>query len=269
MPQPIESLDRPSLERRYRRLRVFTALLGVLSILLAAGLGTQMWSSANAQGDESPSVTSTPSTSSPSAEQDAATPAPATQQCPVEDRRIADDPRALGDIDAPIVLHEWADFRCPYCGAFSRETLPVIIEEYVETGKIRLELHDAALVGSEDSVLIAAAARAAGDAGRYFEFYDAVYLEMEIQGEDRTEFDLELLVRLAEEAGVTDIGSFRTAVESGVHESDVRAETAAAQQIGVTGVPFFATTECGVVMSGAQPIDAFRAQLDAAVSEAD
>ena len=88
-----------------------------------------------------------------------------------------------------------------------------------------------------------------------------MYLELEIQGEDRTEFDLELLVRLAEEAGVTDIGSF--------HESDVRAETAAAQQIGVTGVPFFATTECGVVMSGAQPIDAFRAQLDAAVSEAD
>ena len=267
MPQPIESLDRPALERRYRRMRVITAVLGALSMLLVTVLGVQVWNGAYASDEVTPDSTTTPS--SPAASDEAvASQTPAAQQCPVDDRRAADDPRALGEIDAPIVLHEWADFRCPYCGAFSRDTLPVIIEEYVDTGLVRLEFHDAALVGGENSVLIAAAARAAGDADRYFEFYDAVYHEMETQGETDADLDVDALVRLAEESGVNDIAAFRAAVESGVHEPAVRAETAEAQQIGVTGVPFFATTECGVVMSGAQPIDTFRAQLDAAVSAA-
>lgn len=266
MAQPIESLDRPSLERRYRRMRLATAILGAVSILLAIALGTQ--SMRGTVETAAPASTTQGTSPSAAAGGEVSTDNDAAQQCPVVDRRIDDDPRALGDIDAPIVLHEWTDFRCPYCGAFSRDTLPVLIEEYVDTGKVRLEIHDAALVGGENSVLIAAAARAAGDEGRYFEFYDAVYLEMEAQGENRVEFDLDLLVRLAEQSGVADISAFKSTVESGVHETAVRAETADAQQIGVTGVPFFATTGCGQVMSGAQTIETFRAMLDATVEAA-
>ena len=262
MPQPIESLDRPTLERRYRRMRLATVILAAVSLLLVAALGAQGFGGASApEGDKNPAQGANGPQAGNGKDADAAS-------CPVVDRLDPEDPRALGDIDAPVVLHEWTDFRCPYCGSFSRDTLPVLIEEYVETGKVRLEIHDAALVGGENSILIAAAARAAGDQGKYFEFYDAVYHAPESAHDANGELTLETLVSFAKDVGVADIKAFTADVESGKFEDAVRKDTAEAQSIGVTGVPFFATTGCGQVMSGAQPVETFRQQLDAAVAAA-
>lgn len=265
MPQPIESLDRPVLERRYRRMRLTAVVLGAASLLLVTALGAQGMSRAplGSAADAQPKTSADANDAASGA--DAKT---AAQQCPVQDRRDPNDPRGLGSIDAPIVLHEWTDFRCPYCGAFSRDTLPVLIEEYVKSGKVRLEIHDAALVGGENSVLIAAATRAAGEQGLYFEYYDAVYHASVAKQESRAEFTLEELVQLASSIGVTNLSGFREALETGKFDAAVRAETAEAQRIGVTGVPFFATTDCGQVTSGAQPVDSFRAVLDAAIKAA-
>ena len=259
MPQPIESLDRPTLERRYRRMRLATTLLAAVSVVLGLALGLQ--GARGSQGEVGDTASDTATTSGSESTTSA-------EQCPVADRRDPNDPRALGDVDAPVVLHEWTDFRCPYCGSFSRDTLPTIISEYVDTGKVRLEVHDAALVGGENSVLIAAAARAAGDQGRYFEFYDAVYQAATKQSDSHPEFDVDALVDLARTAGVKDIDGFRASVESREHEDAVRAETAEAQSIGVQGVPFFATSGCGQVVSGAHELDAFRTAIDAAVDAA-
>lgn len=260
MPKPIEALDRPTLERKYRRMRLATVILAAVSLLLVAALGTQSLQGGKAGQDSAGA--------SASAGKDGTAADPAADSCPVVDRLDADDPRALGDIDAPVVLHEWTDFRCPYCGSFSRETLPVLIEEYVETGKVRLEVHDAALVGGENSILIAAASRAAGEQGKYFEFYDEVYSAPESAQDENGEFNLATLTEFAQSAGVADIPKFTADVESGKFEDAVREDTAEAQSIGVTGVPFFATTDCGQVMSGAQPVETFRQQLDAAVAAA-
>ena len=39
-------------------------------------------------------------------------------------RREASDPLAMGAVDAPVVLTEWADYRCPFCSVWAEETLP-------------------------------------------------------------------------------------------------------------------------------------------------
>src|SRR5699024_1121871 len=57
-------------------------------------------------------------------------------------RRDADAVTAMGDVDAPVVLIEYSDYRCPFCGAFARDTMPVLIEEYIETGQLRFEWRD-------------------------------------------------------------------------------------------------------------------------------
>lgn len=243
-------------------MRLATVILGAVSLLLVGVLAADGLTGGSAL-NKSPQSADGTSQGANGADADAA-----AQQCPVVDRRDANDYRALGDVDAPVVLHEWTDFRCPYCGAFSRDTLPVLIEEYVETGKVRLEIHDAALVGGDSSVLIASAARAAGEQGRYFEFFSAVYEASEKSGDSHAEFDVPALVALAQTAGVADAAAFQEAVESGKFEAAVREETAEAQGIGVTGVPFFATSDCGQVLSGAQPVDGFREKLDAAIAAA-
>ena len=79
-------------------------------------------------------------------------------------RRIPGDPLALGRPDAPVVISEWGDFQCPFCRAYTLNTEPSLVRQYVDSGRVRLEWHDFAYLGPE-SVLAARAARAAGRQG--------------------------------------------------------------------------------------------------------
>lgn len=257
---PVQALDRPTLERRYRRSLTWNALLGALALLLVFWVAV----GASGQGVEAPQGAPAADDQTQTQAQGQAESAP--QECPVQDRRDANDTMAIGNVDAPIVVHEWTDYRCPYCGAFTRDTLPVLIDEYVETGKVRLEIHDAALVGGENSVLTATAARAAGEQGRYFEYMHAVYDGAEERG--KNELNPEQLTGLAEEAGVGDLARFKQDMEREDLRAAVMESTERAQSVGVTGVPFFVTSNCGEVLSGAQPIETFRETLDRAVAAA-
>src|SRR2546430_12022945 len=46
--------------------------------------------------------------------------------------------RSKGRSDAPITLYEMSDFQCPYCRAFALGTMPLLEQEYITTGKVRL-----------------------------------------------------------------------------------------------------------------------------------
>lgn len=177
-------------------------------------------------------------------------------------RRDADDPMAIGDVDAPIVLSEWIDMRCPFCAVFSRDTLPVLVEEYVDTGRVRIEFHDVAYFGdeSEDS---AVAARAAGRQGRYVEFVTAVFDAAPERG--HPEHDRDTLIGVAEEAGVPDIDRFTADLDDDELRTQVQQNTSASQQLGVNSVPFFVTR--GRALAGAHPVDLFRDLLDDALTK--
>jgi len=88
---------------------------------------------------------------------------------------------AVGDIDAPLVIIERTDYSCPYCAVFAVDTLPTLLDAYVDTGLVRFEIHDVAKLGAE-SLEAAAAARAAGEQGRYLEFMEAVIASEEAAG---------------------------------------------------------------------------------------
>src|SRR3954464_14151903 len=44
---------------------------------------------------------------------------------------------ALGSATARVVVVEFSDFQCPYCGKFARETFETIQERYIAPGTIR------------------------------------------------------------------------------------------------------------------------------------
>jgi protein-disulfide isomerase len=103
---------------------------------------------------------------------DPATAAPAAPS-PV----FADIPQegiSLGSPSAPVVLTEFADLQCPYCATYARDVLPAIVDRYVRTGKLRLELRVRSFLG-EDSVRAAAMAAAAAKQNRLWQFADAFY----------------------------------------------------------------------------------------------
>src|SRR5581483_1346412 len=93
---------------------------------------------------------------------------PGTQARLAAARRMPGDPLALGRSDAPVVISEWGDFQCPYCRAYTLNTEPSLVRQYVDSGRVRMEWHDFAYLGPE-SELAARAARAAGRQGRFWQ----------------------------------------------------------------------------------------------------
>ncbi len=45
---------------------------------------------------------------------------------------------SIGSEDAPITMIEYASFTCPHCKNFHANVLPLIMENYIDTGKVRM-----------------------------------------------------------------------------------------------------------------------------------
>ena len=250
-PRRMTSPAQGAIVAKYRRSRRWKVVLGAFGLFLGLVVAAQLLPG------QSP-------TSAPPAESD-----PAVGEEPDvrhEEmkfvRRDADDPMAIGDVDAPIVLTQWTDLRCPFCAVFSRDTLPGLIEEYVETGQVRIEFEDVAFFGSQ-SEDAAVAARAAGIQGKYIEFVTAIY----DAAPEGTHPDLprDALIDFAQKAGVPDMDRFGRDLDDPKLREAARASTRSAQQLGVNSVPFFVAGT--TALSGAQPAANFQELLDAALAK--
>lgn len=167
-------------------------------------------------------------------------------------RRDADDPLALGEADAPVVLIEYADFQCAFCGSHARGVHDRLVEEYVEQGVLRIEFRNFPINGPESDAA-ARAAWAAGRQGRFWEFYRAAFAE-EFHLESGR-FSEEGLRELAERAGVPDVELLLTEMELPEAGEAVGADAEEAMELGVTTPPSFLVN--GHPIQGARPFDEF------------
>jgi protein-disulfide isomerase len=81
---------------------------------------------------------------------------------------------ALGPKTAPVTLVEFLDMQCPFCREFTVEVMPTVIEKYVRTGKVRVEVRGLAFLGP-DSERGMRAALAAASQNRMFELMELLY----------------------------------------------------------------------------------------------
>ena len=77
----------------------------------------------------------------------------------------ADDDAVKGDSNAPVTIIEFSDYECPFCGRHFQQTLPQIISEYVDTGKVKIVFRDFPLGFHTKAQKAAEAAECAGDIG--------------------------------------------------------------------------------------------------------
>lgn len=178
-------------------------------------------------------------------------------------RRIDGDPTAMGSVNAPVVLVEYSDFRCPFCALYARNIQPEIVKEYVEAGLVRLEWRDLPLFGQQ-SVDAAMAARAAGEQGLFWEFQDAVFAAAPERG--HADLPPERLREFAQLVGVPDLQKFDHDRVNAELLNRVAADRDEGIALGVTGTPTFLVND--VPLSGAQPLDNFRAVIDQALERA-
>lgn len=178
-------------------------------------------------------------------------------------RRIDGEATALGAVDAPVVLVEYADYRCPFCGVFARDTMPTLVAEYVEAGELRIEWRDLPVFGDE-SESAAVAGRAAGAQGKFWEYHEAIFAGAPERG--HPSLPREKLIELAGEAGVADIEQFTRDLDDPELLATVLADREEGAQLGITSTPIFIVNNTPI--AGAQPLDTFRQVIEAELEKA-
>ena len=145
----------------------------------------------------------------------------------------------LGDPDAPVTLTEFADPQCPFCRDYALNVLPVVIQDHVRNGDIKLELRLLRFIGP-DSDRGARAAHAAAEQDKMWDFVDLWYRN---QGTEGTGYaDDDFIGSLATAAGLP-----RDEILGGIQSPDteapiVTAETEA-QAAGISSTPSFTVTK--------------------------
>jgi protein-disulfide isomerase len=167
------------------------------------------------------------------------TPAQALIEPPTTGLSQYADGEALGPADAPVVLEVYADYQCPWCGRFARETLPTLARTFVATGQLRIEERAIAFLGTttpDESLDAAAAAACAAPAGKYWAFAD--YLMWNQSGENQGAFSRDRLAAMANRIGL-DAETFRSCLDNPEIRGAIQTRTAQAFASGIQSTPTF------------------------------
>ncbi|MFC5720406.1 DsbA family protein [Streptomyces gamaensis] len=169
-------------------------------------------------------------------------------------RRQDGDPLAVGRADAPVVLVEYADYQCSFCGRFTRETQPELVKKYVDEGVLRIEFRNFPIFG-DDSTRAARASWAAGRQGKFWEFHHELYAKTR-KGDALAE---DKLLDMAKQSGITDLDRFRADLNGDASQAAVKKDQEEGYSIGVQSTPTFLVN--GLPISGAQPMSVFEAAV--------
>ena len=166
--------------------------------------------------------------------------------------------RSKGRPGAPITIYEMSDFQCPYCRAFTLETMPQLEREYIATGKVRLVYVNLPLESVHKNARVAAeVAMCAAGQGRFWRMHDLLFHNQEHWAE--LQAPLPYLRVLADSAGL-DRAALTRCLASPATAALGRADAERAHRSGAQSTPTFYIE--GGLLEGAAPITAFRAVLD-------
>lgn len=187
----------------------------------------------------------------------------------------------MGDPNAPVKIIEYSDFQCPYCGNFSKDTEPQIVENYVKTGKVYFEYRSVGQFIGVESARAAEAAYCAGDQGKFWEMHDVIFANQ--TGENVGAYSDRRLIAFAENLDL-DMTSFKDCFNNGKYESRLRddeknaqldipaatnfAELVAAGQYSAQGISTPTFLVNGKMVAGAQPFSVFQQEIEAALAAA-
>ena len=143
-----------------------------------------------------------------------------------------------------MTLVEFADLQCPFCAQYHQNVFPALLDRYVRTGKVRLQLRLLRFIGS-DSDRLARVAVAAAAQNRMWQFVGLAY---DRQGRENSGYATDDFInRLARDAGLTspDAGA---AAERQVQGNERLAKTA-----GINSTPSFLIGRTGGTLRHFQP----------------
>jgi len=178
---------------------------------------------------------------------------------------IDDDP-IIGNPDAPITIVEFSDFQCPFCARFHTQTLPSIIEEYIDQGKVKLVFRDFPIQSIHPNALPASvAAECANEQDKFREMHDTLFEKQNEWNKLETVDALSSFSQYAADMQI-DQKAFDSCLSSGKYIPEIKNDLDDGRDYGVSGTPgfFVGNDEIGYVeLKGAQPFESFKKIIDA------
>jgi protein-disulfide isomerase len=176
-----------------------------------------------------------------------------------------DDDPIIGNTDAPITIIEFSDFQCPFCARFHVQTLPLILEEYIQEGKVKLVFRDFPIQSIHPNALPASvAANCANEQGQFKEMHDSLFENQNKWNNQDTVNALTLFSQYAAEMKL-DQDIFDACLTSEKYIEEIRNDLNDGRDYGVSGTPgfFIGNDQIGYVeLKGAQPFESFKKIID-------
>jgi protein-disulfide isomerase len=155
-----------------------------------------------------------------------------------------------GPQDAPITIVEFSDFQCPFCKQVL-SILSQVLDQY--PGRIKLAFRDFPIPSIHPHAEKAAeAAHCAEEQGKFWEYHDLLFAKQD-------ELPTEKFVDYARSLGL-EAAAFQACIESHRQKDRVEQNHADGMKAGVSGTPAFFIN--GRLLSGAQPLEAFKTMID-------
>jgi protein-disulfide isomerase len=174
----------------------------------------------------------------------------------------------LGKSTAPVQLIEFADLQCPICREYSLQTLPQLVQDYVRTGKVRMELRTLSFLGP-DSVTAARAAAGAADQDKLWNFADVLYYN---QGEENSDYVTSSFLNRIYKASGVDAGKSSAVAASEASKEPLAAANTLANRYAVDATPTILVGKRGgelkPVDADATDVGAFKAAIDGVLGQA-
>ena len=178
----------------------------------------------------------------------------------------------LGKTDAPVTIYMFSDFSCPYCAAASgynnqviqqlkskdatwTPAIPGIIENYVNTGKVKIVYKYAQGHGTGEAAELVG--WCLNDQNLFWKFYDLAFANQEDTG------NLDKMKDLAQQSGA-DMTALNQCLDSGKYQNQFQKDIAMADSNGVQGTPSFLIN--GKMVSGAIPYSNFKKVIDSTLA---
>jgi len=165
-----------------------------------------------------------------------------------------DKSRFRGNPNAPVMLVEFSDYQCPFCGRI-QSTLNDLVAKYGD--KLGHTYRDFPLREIHPEAQAAAeASRCAGYQGKFWPYHDLLFA-------NRSKLDTPALKQYARQMGL-DAESFDACVASGKYAVEVAQDFEEGQRAGVSGTPAFFIN--GIFLNGARPAADFERIIEAELS---
>ncbi|MEA2256538.1 MAG: hypothetical protein QOG35_2583 [Solirubrobacteraceae bacterium] len=240
--------------RRSSRLRGLAGVVGVAVVLVVVGIVVSGAGGGDKAGSRPAAIAKT------------AGPIPGQRESAAMLAGIPQRGITLGRADAPVHLIEFADLQCPFCREYALQTMPILIQDYVRTGKVSMEFRNLSFLGP-DSVAAGRAASAAAAQNRLWNFTDLFYYN---QGKENSGYvSPAFLSRLTTAAGV-DATRAKTDAAASSAQAPLAAANTLASRYGVQSTPTILVGPRGGTMKpvAADPTDtsAFKAAIDQALA---